>query len=212
MANKFDTNPLDPEFPKRVAEMQQAETASNISNETRTFANNEDATRRFDNTKFQGMFETANYQPPALYQTSKLAETAVEKPTSRKVAKVGLPENALLILSYCPFQIGLFASFLQLLFVPKSETKVRFHAAQGFALHLAILIIGAILGIISGFFGFAGFVNGIFPVASMILLIISMVKVWKGKPVHFEPIEEFTDVLSEKVTLDFFKKLFGIKK
>jgi uncharacterized membrane protein len=212
MANKFDTNPLDPEFPKRVAEMQQAETASNMGNETRSFANNEDATRRFDNAKYQGMFETANYQPPALYQTAKLAETSIEKPTSRKVAGVGLPENALLILSYCPFQIGLVASFLQLLFVPKSETKVRFHAAQGLALHIAILIISAILGIISNFFGFAGFAQGIFPIASMLLLIISMVKVWKGKPVHFEAIEEFTDVLSEKVTLDFFKKLFGITK
>jgi uncharacterized membrane protein len=210
MANKFDTNPLDPEFPKRVAEMQQAETASNMSNETRSFANAEDATRRFDNERFQGMFETANYQPPALYQTSNLND--IQKPTSRKVANVGLPENILLLLSYFPFQIGLFASFLQLLFVPKSETKVRFHAAQGLALHLAILIISAILGIISGFFGFAGFAKGIFPVASMLLLIISMVKVWKGKPVHFEAIEEFTDVLSEKVTLDFFKNLFGIKK
>jgi uncharacterized membrane protein len=212
MANKFDTNPLDPEFPKRVAEMQQTETVSNISNETRSFVNNEDATRRFDDAKFQGMFETSNYQPPALYQTAKLAETAIEKPTSRKVANVGLPENVLLMLSYCPFQIGLIASFLQLLFVPKSETKVRFHAAQGLALHIAILIISALLGIISGLFGFAGFAKGIFPVASMLLLIISMVKVWKGKPVHFEAIEEFTDVLSEKVTLDFFKNLFGIKK
>ena len=48
--------------------------------------------------------------------------------------------------------------------------------------------------------------------ASTILLIISMFKIWKGKPVHFEAIEEFTDVISEKITLDFFKNLFGIKK
>jgi uncharacterized membrane protein len=211
MANKFDTNPLDPKFPKRVAEMQQTETASNISNETRSFANNEDATRRFDDAKFQGMFETANYQPPALYQTARLAETAIEKPTSRKVAGIGLPENILLIASYCP-QIGLIASFLELLFVPKSETKVRFHAAQGLALHLAIIIISALLGIVGGIFGFAGFAKVIFPIASTILLIISMFKIWQGKPVHFEAIEEFTDLISEKVTLDFFKTLFGIKK
>jgi uncharacterized membrane protein len=211
MANKFDTNPLDPEFPKRVAEMQQAETASNISNETRNFANAEDATRRFDNVQYQNMFETPNYQPQALYQTAKLAETAIEKPTSRKVAGIGLPENILLIASYCP-QIGLIASFLQLLFVPKSETKVRFHAAQGLALHLAIIIISAILGIVSGIFGFVGFAKAIFPIASTILLLISMFKIWKGKPVHFEAIEEFTDLISEKITLDFFKNLLGVKK
>jgi uncharacterized membrane protein len=212
MANKFDTNPLDPEFPKRVAEMQQTETASNLDNKTRLFANNEDATRRFDNAQFQNMFESPNYQPPSIYQTSRLAEMPIEKPTSRKVAKVGLPENALLLLSYCPFQVGLIASFLQLLFVPKSETKVRFHAAQGLAIHVAILIISAILGIVSGFFGFAGFAKMVFPVASTILLVISMVKVWKGKPVHFEAIEDFTDIINDKISIEFFKKLFGINK
>lgn len=210
MANKFDTNPLDPEFPKRVAEMQQSETASALNGETRPFASNEDATKRFGNAQFQTMFETPNNQPPALYQTAKIAQ--IEKPTSRKVANVGLPENVLLLLSYCPFQIGLIAGFLQLLFVPKSETKVRFHAAQGFALHIGIILIATILSVISSVFGIGDFATGIFSVASMIWLIISMVKVWKGKPVHFEPIEEFTDVLSEKVTLDFFKKLLGINK
>jgi uncharacterized membrane protein len=212
MANKFDTNPLDPEFPKRVAEMQQPETASNMSNETRPFANTEDATRRFDNGRFQNMFESSNYQPPSFYQTSRLAETAIEKPTSRKVAKTGLPENILMLSAYCPFQIGLIASFLQLLFVPKSETKVRFHAAQGFALHVAILLVTAILGFAGNLIGFGGFAKNIFFAASMVLLIISMVKVWKGKPVHFEPIEEFTDVISDKISIDFFKKLFGYTK
>jgi uncharacterized membrane protein len=209
MANKFDTNPLDPEFPKRVAEMQQSETASNISNETRPFANAEDATRRFDNGQFQNMFESPNYQPPNFYQTSKLAETAIEKPTSRRVAKIGLPENILMLSSYCPFQIGLIASFIQLLFVPKSETKVRFHAAQGFASQVAILLVTAILVFAGDLIGFGGFAGKIFGFVSMVWLIISMIKVWKGKPVHFEPIEEFTDVLSEKITLDFFKNLFG---
>jgi uncharacterized membrane protein len=212
MANKFDTNPLDPEFPQSVAEMQQSETASSLNTETRTFANNEDATRRFDNVQFQNMFETPGYHPPSIYHTARLAEIPIEKPTSRKVAKVGLPENVLLLLSYFPFQVGLIASFLELLFVPKSETKVRFHAAQGFALHVAILLITSILGIVGGLLGFGGFAKNIFFVAAMVLLVVSMVKVWKGKPVHFEAIEEFTDVINDKISIEFFKKLFGYSK
>jgi uncharacterized membrane protein len=201
MANKFDTNPLDSEFPKRVAEMQQTETASNLNNETRAFANAEDATKRFDNTQFRNMFETPTYQLPSIYQPAKPAETSIEKPTTRRVANVGLPENVLILLSYCPFQVGLIASFLQLLFVPKSETKVRFHAAQGLAVHIGILIITAILAIGGNLFDFAGFASGIFSLVSMILLIISMVKAWQGKPVHFEAVEEYADLLNAKITI-----------
>jgi uncharacterized membrane protein len=202
MANKFDTNPLDSEFPKKVAEMQQSETASNLNTETRTFANAEDATRRFENAQFQNMFETPNYQRPSIYQTAKLADIAIEKPSSRKVANVGLPENILLVMAYCPFQIGLIAAILELLLVPKSETKVRFHAAQGLALHLAIIAIATVLGIATGISGLSEAAGGIFWLVSMVILIVSMVKVWQGKPVHFDFIEGFTDWLNEKVTLN----------
>jgi uncharacterized membrane protein len=209
---KYDTNQLDPNFPNRVAESQQTETLPNLDAKTRNFADREDSTKRFDNAQFQNMFESPSYQPPALYQTAKLAETAIEKPTSRKVANIGLPENVLLILSYCPFQVGLIASFVQLLFVPKSEAKVRFHAAQGFTIHLAILLITAILGFIAGLIGFGGFAKNIFFVSSLVLLVFSMFKVWKGNPVHFEAIEEFTDIINDKISIDFFKKLFKMDK
>lgn len=201
---KYDTNQLDPDFPKRVAEAQQTATLPNLEAKTRNFATVEESTKKFDNNQFQSLFDSPNYQAPAVYQTTKLVE--LEKPTSRKVEKVGLPENLLLLLSYCPFQVGLIASLLQLLFVPKSEAKVRFHAAQGLASHLVILAITAIMGFGGNFFDLADTGNAIFQFVALIILIISMVKVWQGKPVHFEAIEELTDWLNEKVIINNSKQ------
>jgi uncharacterized membrane protein len=80
----------------------------------------------------------------------------------RKVDKVGLPENVMVALPYLPFSIGLVAGVLELLFVPRHEAKVRFHAAQGLAAHVGILLITTILGVIGEFARMANIGSGIF--------------------------------------------------
>jgi uncharacterized membrane protein len=123
----------------------------------------EEQTKRFANqdfnayqAPFNGQSVPANYD----YKTANLA--GMNKSSSRKVDKIGLPENILTALPYIPSYIGLILGLLLLFFVPKSETKVRFHAAQGLAAHIAILIVSTILSGVDNFIPFAGTANGIF--------------------------------------------------
>ena len=201
MATKYDTNPLDPEFPKKAREAQ-TETLPNNHNETvrfPPFADTEEPTRYHDKEKFaeyESRFSTA--QPLGSYQTTHLES---QKSASRKVAKVGLPENILVALPYLPFHIGLVAGILELIFVPKSETKVRFHAAQGLAAQIGILIVTSILGIVGNMpgLGLADAGNAIFQVVTIIMLIVFAVKAWKGEPIHIESVDTLTEWLEEKI-------------
>ena len=119
--------------------------------------------------------------------------------SKRKVLGVGLPENILTALPYIPWYIGMIAGLIILFLVPKSEAKVRFHAAQGLAAHLAILIISAILGGISNLVSFADFGNVIFQIVTTIMLIVFAIKAWKGKPIHIEAVDDLTEWLEEKI-------------
>jgi uncharacterized membrane protein len=92
------------------------------------------------------------------------------------------------------------ASVFLLLFVPRSEAKVRFHAAQAFTAHLGILIITSILGTLGNVAGTARAGNIIFQMVSTVFLIIWTVKAYKGKPVHIESIDSLTDWFDEKIS------------
>lgn len=199
---KFDTNPLDPEFPEKVK--REAATAALPKTEYKTAefppaSVTEEETKRFNNADFnayQSPFTGQNV--PANYQTAKLYDD-MNQSSNRKIDKIGLPENILTALPYIPFYIGLIAGLIILFIVPKSETKVRFHAAQGLAAHLAILIISAILRGIDKVTDFADFGLAIFQVVTMVMLIIFAVKAWQGKPIHIESVEDLTDWLDDKI-------------
>ena len=199
---KFDTNPLDPEFPQKVKEAQETSALPNNSFQTAEFpppSVTEEQTRRFTEANF-GAYQSPydGQQVPANYQTARLADMG--NTSKRKVAKVGLPENILTALPYIPFYIGLIAGVLELLFVPKSETKVRFHAAQGLAAHIGILIIWVVLeGIGDIGFGPANFASFIFQMVMLVMLIIFAVKAFRGKPVHIESVDDLTEWLEEKI-------------
>jgi len=208
MATKYDTNPLDPEFPEKAraaAEGQHTQTLPYSGAPTQYFGTampTEEQTRRFADPDVQAY--SAPYSPPyngqyvpANYQTTNFAE--MNRSSSRKVTKIGLPENIVTALPYIPWYFGLVAGVLLLVFIPKSETKVRFHAAQGLAAHAAILIISTLLGVLSNLTDMASFGNGIFNLVSMIFLIIAAVKAWKGKPVHIEAIDDLTNWFEEKI-------------
>lgn len=204
MANKFDTNPLDPDFPaKAKAQAAGAEAYSappKTSFSTSEFPSapssiTEEETRRFKEADFNA-YAFQGGQAPALYQTTNLA--GMNRASSRKVAKTGVPEKWLIGLPYIPY-IGLFAGLALLLAIPKEETKVRFHAAQGLAANVGVWIVSSILGIVGDFNSFANVGDGIFTLVTTIMLIIFAIKAWKGKPVHIEAVDDLTNWLEEKI-------------
>ena len=198
---KFDTNPLDPDFPAKARE---AETTALPKNSYKTAefpppSVTEEQTRRFDEANFNGYRAPFNGQNvPANFKTANLAD--MNKSSKRKVDKIGLPENILTALPYIPWFVGLVAGILILLFVPQSETKVRFHAAQGLAAHIGILLITTILGFADNIFDLASAANIIFQLVTMVMLIIFAVKAWQGKPVHIESVDTLTEWLEEKIS------------
>ena len=141
------------------------------------------------------------YQPPPVapmnvYQPPPIPVTY--KPGSNKVAGLGISERWALILPYLPFWLAIVAAVAELLLVPRTESKVRFHAAQGMALQIVITAITMMLtfaGLASG--RWTG--SGLFQLASSIFLIIGIIRVWKGKPFHVAPLDEARKLLDEKI-------------
>lgn len=199
---KFDTNPLDPEFPQRVTEAQKAETAPQVEAKTRNFAPysvTEEPTQRYDNPNFVPPYTPPfdGQNVPQAYQTARFAD--MNRSNNHKVEKIGLPENIVTAIPYIPFWIGLIAGLIILFLVPKSEPKVRFHAAQGLAAHLAIFIIAAILSGIGSVTNIGNAGGTIFGIVTTIMLIIFAIKAWQGKPVHIESVDDLTEWLDDKI-------------
>lgn len=198
---KFDTNPLDPTFPDRIREAETAALPKNDDYETREFAPpsmTEEQTRRFGNQEFNDYNSPFNGQNiPVNFNPAKFGN--VNNTNSHKVSKIGLPENILTALPYIPFYVGLVAGIIILLLVPKSETKARFHAAQGLAAHIGIFMVTAILGIANNFVPFANSASRIFQLVTLIMLIVFAFKAFKGKPIHIEAVDGLTEWLEEKI-------------
>jgi len=207
MPTKYDTNPLDPDFPEKAkataAAGQETQGLPYTGPQTNGFSPapaTEDPTRRFGNPNFSAYQQPYNSQyVPAAYQPVELM--GADSSRKRKVDKVGLPENVMVALPYLPFSIGLVAGVLELLFVPRHEAKVRFHAAQGLAAHVGILLITTILGVIGEFARMANIGSGIFTAVTTVFLIIFAIKAWKGRPIHIESIDALTNWFEEKIKL-----------
>ena len=212
--SKYDTNPLDPDVERKAEEVwgdlggaggtptQQVggatrEVADTPNENARSNVYSEAPTRRYDNppleAPYPSVFVPPTYAPPAQqYQQSH--QNLYQAPASASaschtVAGVGIPEKWALLLAYVPY-VGLIASIIELLLAPRREIKVRFHAAQALALHVAILIISTILGAIASISDGGGFGHGLFRTAAFIFLIVSMIRVWRGEPHRIAPLEE----------------------
>ncbi|MEJ7849350.1 MAG: hypothetical protein WKF92_14815 [Pyrinomonadaceae bacterium] len=200
MAKKFDTNPLDPDFPQRVKAAAAPTAKQQTPFKTAEFPTapssiTEEETRRFGEADFPTYWQTNQQQPAApLYHAPAFSD--MNAASGRKVAKIGMPEKFLIGLPYLPFYIGLIAGLILLLVVPKEEAKVRFHASQGLAAHLGILVITSILGIVGGL---ADLGSLIFSIVTFFMLIVFAIKAWQGKPVHIEAVDDLTNFLEEKI-------------
>ena len=187
----------------------------------RSYAESEAETRRIDGdlaSSYPSIFiqppqrPTATYQPPRaavanIYQPPPVPPPSIyqppptpigQRPFPHSVAGLGIPEKWANLLPYIPGHIGAIAAVIELLLVPRTETRTRFHAAQGLALQAAILIITGAFGLLTAISG-SSFGSGLFRAASTVFLIVSMVRAFKGKAHHIAPLDDATRWLDEKI-------------
>ncbi len=206
--SKYDTNPLDPNVARETEEVwgdggggghtQQVKGAtgevSATSDSPRSNVYSEAPTRQFDSiagdNQYPSVFVPPIYAPPSVYQPPPQVPSGQtsERPTSRVVAGIGFPEKWAMILPYAPY-VGIVASIIELLLIPRKEIRVRFHAAQGLTLQLAIVIIERLFWIVGALTG-SSFGGSLFRAFSFVMLVISMVRVWKGEPHRIAPLSE----------------------
>lgn len=216
MAKKYDTNPLDADVfahaEREFAPQQEAaKTNGNINAPTALFDANtrpftgrtvktpEQPTQVFDEFNPAEPYKSVLQNPMANASVSQAVQYHVEPPTSRKVIGIGIPENLAMILPYLPLTFGGIAAVIELLLVSRTETRVRFHAAQGLALHIAWLLIGVVLAFVGEISRYASFSGRIFSIAVTIFFCFSMLRIWQGKPHHIEALDDLTDFLNEKL-------------
>lgn len=217
MPSKYDTNPLDPEFPEKAKAASAASSGyADVDDETETRtlpyrggetspfsepAPTEEQTRRFVDANMAAY--SAPYVPPytgqyvpAQYQQQDLGR--MNRSSGRRVRSLGLPENLVIAAAYFPWYIGLVAGLIELLLVPKDEPKVRFHAAQGLAAHLGILAVSLILGLVAGIAG-GDLGSTIFGIAAFIMMVVFTIKALRNKPIHVAALDDLTNWLEEKI-------------
>lgn len=216
--SKYDTNPLDPEVERNAEESwgggtptQQVKGATRevgrSSNEqAKQNSYSEAPTRRYDtpplDASYPSVFVPPTYAPPAQYPPPQQSPQAYQQqvtnpPTSRPVIGLGLPEKWAVLLAYAPY-VGLVASLVELFLVSRREVRVRFHASQALALHIAILILGTVFGVIGAVSG-SGLGEMIFKMATLVFLIISMVRAWRGEPHRIAPLAEPAQWFNEHI-------------
>jgi len=212
--SKYDTNPLDPDVERKAEhEWGFGEQTQQIGGGATQEVGNESArknvyseapTRRYDNPPLEqpypSVFIPPTYAPPSQYQQppSNVYRGAVSnQPTSHQVLGLGIPEKWAVILPYAPW-VGIVASLVELFLASRREVKVRFHASQALALHIAILILSTILGVVGSLSG-SDLGSLLFKTAATVFLVISMVRVWRGEPHRIAPLAEPAQWFNEHI-------------
>lgn len=223
---KYDTNPLDRDYVDQAQdlwgekkdtratqeihgvtrEVQPTRDGQPTSQESaRSNIYSEAPTRRYDSPTLDGSYPsvfvppTPPHQPAPVQRANPyLAPPNYQQLPSRTITGVGLPEKWARMLPYAPFYIGVVASLAELLLVPRKEVNVRFHAAQGLALHIGIVIVQTFFGVL-GAITDSSLGGSLFSLAATIFLIISMIRVWKGEPHRITPIAEPAQWLNQRI-------------
>ena len=216
--SKYDTNPLDPDVERKAEEVwgergstptQQVggatrEVGDSPNEEARKNVYSEAPTRRYDNppleAPYPSVFVPPTYAPPAQYQARQnVYQSPVSNvPSSRSVSRIGLSEKSAVILPYLPFYIGVVPALLELFLVPRNEVRVRFHASQALALHIAILVVQTLFSVIKTFTG-SSFGATLFGLAALVFLVISMVRVGRGEAHRIAPLAEPAQWFNEHI-------------
>ena len=214
--SKYDTNPLDPDVQRKTEEnwgfggegaptQEVKGTTRRVGPETEQSSRqnvfSEAPTRRYEqvqgDTGYPSVFVPPTYTPPAPFQQAQAYQPPISRPSCRTVAGISIPENWAEMMPYAPY-VGIVVSLLELFLVPRKEVKVRFHASQALALHIAILIISTIFGVL-GSITDTSLGGTLFKVASLVFLIVSMSRVWQGKPHHIAPLSEPAQWFNEQI-------------
>ena len=209
---KYDTNPLDPDYVRETEEVwgdrggrsetQEVKGATRQVNPpgndgARANVYSEAPTRRYDNppldAPYPSVFVPPTYAPPAsTYQPpTQPYKSPVQHTPQRTVLGIGLAEKWAVMLPYAPFYIGVVVSLIELFLVPRKEGKVRFHAAQGLSLHIAIMVIQTLFGVVGSITG-SSVGGNLFKGAATVFLIISMLRVWRGEVHRIAPLADAT--------------------
>ncbi len=139
--------------------------------------------------------------PPALVYQPPPGPVYAAPPGSRKVAGLGITEKWAVALPYLPigFFVAIIASVIELWLAPRSEKRVRFHAAQGLVLQIGVTAISTLLGFADLIFSGRITGAGLFRFAAFVFLLVSMIRVWKGKPHHITILDQATNWINEKI-------------
>jgi len=222
MAKKYDTNPLDKDVLRRAEEAREPFAPTNAAEQkpkvethlseaqTKRFyaaptaPTDEQTTRRFAQENFEQPYNPVFSSPqPFAGNLNESISSEMQKlvlpPTARRVLGLGLPENVAMILPYLPLTLGAVVAVIELFFVSRTETRVRFHAAQALALHVVSWIIGILLAAVGGFASFGRIGVGVFNAFVFVYFIVSIFRVWRGKANHIAALDDVTDFLNEKI-------------
>ncbi|MCU1267327.1 MAG: hypothetical protein JWM21_3645 [Acidobacteria bacterium] len=217
---KYDTNPLDPDVARKTEQVwgegEDVPTTGAVKGATtpvgpranqngRGDVYSEAPTRTFDappasDSSYPSVFVPPTYAPPAeVYKPpqSPYPQPIVQSPASRNVTGLGLPEKWAVMLPYAPY-IGVVASILELILVPRNEVRVRGHASQALALHIAIVAIGMMFGVLGAITGSSAG-GSIFRFAAFVFLIISLIRVGQGATHRIAPLTDPADWLNKHI-------------
>ncbi len=218
---KYDTNPLDPDVERKAEEVwgdeggggaptqQVRRSTSGVTHSgnegSRGNVRSEAPTRRYDSSPplenpYQSVFAPPTYAPPSQYQGAANPYQAPVNtlPTSRPIPGISIPEKWAVMMPYAPFYVGLVISLLELFLVPRKEVKVRFHASQALALHIAILLVHTVFGVISTITD-SSLGGLLFKTCAFAFLVISMIRVWRGEPHRLAPVAEPAQWFNEHI-------------
>jgi len=154
----------------------------------------ESATYEPPRASFENIYQPPPAPPPNIYQPPPM----MFKPGLNKVAGLGIQERWASLLPYIPGYIGAVAAVIELLLVPRTETRTRFHASQGLALQITILILSGAFGLLSLIVGSSSGA-GLFRAAAFVFLIVSMIRSFKGRTHHIAPLDSARKWLDEKI-------------
>src|SRR2546422_4199969 len=215
---KYETNPLDPEVARDTEKVWgQGENAPSTgagkgattpvgpsgNDSARRNVYSEAPTRRIDSpsldSSYPSVFVPPKYSPPKPYQQAGPLRQSFVAPQlrPRNVDGLGLPEKWAVMMPYAPY-VGVVAALIELILVPRHEVRVRGHAAQGLALHIAIIAIEMLFGAVSAITGSSAG-GSIFKLAAFIFLIISMIRVGQGATHRIPPLTDPAEWLNKRI-------------